>query len=112
QQFDKRLFSLTYETYLRNRALNGILNHNQLFLDKYGNTYAEQFGRLVAAYPELAKHFALINALNMTEKYTEKGTYKNLGMVDPEQDADALGVYNENLYGDMALQYQVNSLTD
>lgn len=89
--FLARQKGIVYEEFLRDRALDNILNGWKLFRSQ--DTYAEQFFRLYDQFPTLKEKFAIMNSLVMGENRQ----FKNLKLSNTMLDAEKINILHENL---------------
>jgi len=92
QDFEVRIKKLSYEEWLRDKALDNILNPWKLF--KSHSSYADQFVRIRKQYPNLIDDYSLMRNLQFK---TGPAGYRNLKLSTTKIDADTIEVYHENL---------------
>jgi len=91
-EFLKRMKRRSYEEWLRDKALDNILNPWKLF--KSHNSFADQFVRIRKAYPKLLEEYSLFRNLQFK---THALGYRNLRLSSAKLTRDAVELYNENL---------------
>lgn len=91
EDFESRVETSLYESYLRDRALNNIGSVHKLFRGQ--DTYAHQFFRIYNSFPELKKRFPVMEFLTITEK----GGITNLRPLDPFFTSEQVNIFHENL---------------
>ena len=91
--FEERKVRLTYESWLKDKALDNAYNYWNMF--KSGNTYAQQYETLIKAHPDLADNFSLINVLS--SDVAADMMFKNLSINNTKLTVDEIDQLHENL---------------
>ena len=91
EAFAKRMKRLSYEEFLRDKALENIYNPWAMF--KSGNAYASQFTALKKQFPTLSQNYSVVRNL----LFDGAQGYKNLKLTTSKLDKDSIELYNENL---------------
>lgn len=92
EDFEKRMKRRSYEEWLRDKALDNILNPWKMF--KSHNSFADKFVRIRKNYPDLLDDYSLFR--NIQFKGNRMG-YRNLKLSNNKLDRDTVELYNENL---------------
>lgn len=93
EDYLKRLDRITYEQWLRNKALDNTFNFYKMFFGK--DSYANQFVDIVKRYPQLKDQFTVVR--NLIIKTNKKTFQRNLQFSASKLDKATLELYNENL---------------
>lgn len=91
EDYKTRLDNQVYERYIRDKALDNVLNISKLFTGK--DTYADQFMWIRKSFPQLEEDFAIVRQLSVSTG----GEYTNLQLNDKSLDGDMINLYHENL---------------
>jgi hypothetical protein len=90
--FADRMRLKSYEEFLRNKALDNILNPWKMFLSH--QSYADQFVALREKYPDLVTKYSLMRNLKFDKGKTG---YRNLRLSNNKPSKDTIELYHENL---------------
>lgn len=91
EAFEKRMKRRSYEEFIRDKALDNILNPWKIF--RSHNSYSDQFARIRTKYPELLQQYYLLQNLQVSEGLG----YRNLRLSDSRVDKDSINLFHENL---------------
>lgn len=91
EQYKKRQLGMTYEMWLRDKALDNTYNGWKIFRSE--NSFADEYFSLIDEFPQLRDSYSVLKNLVMSEA---KG-YTNLRLADTSLDSDKINVFHENL---------------
>jgi hypothetical protein len=95
EQFGERTDRLGYEEFIKEKALENILNGSKLF--KGDKTYADKLVMIKTMFPELLDEYSLIKKLAASSSKVGMEQYTNIQLQDPLSDPDLLNLYYENM---------------
>lgn len=95
REYLDRTNPLIYENFLKEKALENILNINKLFVGK--DTFADKLVMIKNMYPELAEEFSLLKKLVVDSRIVGNTAYSNIKLQDSMKDRDILNLYYENM---------------
>lgn len=92
EDFETRLKKISYEQFLRDKALDNTFNSWKMF--ESDTSYAEEFSKIKDSNPHLENEYLLLRLLSLS---ISKGGMKNLRSLDSSLDSDKLNTLHENL---------------
>lgn len=95
REYLDRTNPMIYEAFLKEKALENILNNDKLFVGK--DTYADKLILIKNMYPHLANEFSLLKKLVVDSKVRNNVNYSNIKLQDSMRDSDVLNLYYENM---------------